>query len=80
MDLEGAAVLDNATRRVPDVHARAAGTASRRILHDHFPAFAQSYDSLYAQDYGKFRLERISYVEERFETCGDYTKGCAVTD
>ena len=51
----------------------------RLIFHDHFPAFAQSYDSLYAQDYGKFRLDRISRVAQRFETCGDYTNGCAVT-
>ena len=42
----------------------------RLIFHDHFPAFAQSYDSLYAQDYGTFRLERISHVAERFESCG----------
>jgi len=47
------------------------------IFHDHFPGFAQSYDSLYAQDYGRFRLERISRVAQRFETCGDYTKGVA---
>ena len=49
----------------------------RLIFHDHFPAFAQSCDSLYAQDYGTFRLERISHVAERFESCGDYTKGIA---
>jgi hypothetical protein len=47
----------------------------RHIFHDHFPAFVQSYDSLYAKDFGKFRLERISHVAERFESCGDYTKG-----
>jgi len=49
----------------------------RLIFYDHFPAFAHSYDSLYAQDYGKFRLERISHVVDRFESCGDYTKGIA---
>jgi len=49
----------------------------RLIFHDHFHAFADVYDSLYAQDYGKFRLERISHVAERFESCGDYTKGIA---
>ena len=47
------------------------------IFQDHFHAFADAYDSLYAKDYGKLRLQRISYVEERFETCGDYTKGVA---
>ena len=35
-----------------------------RIFHDHFNAFAQSYDSLYAKDYGRFRLERISRAVE----------------
>ena len=45
----------------------------RRIFHDHFPAFVQSYDSHDAQGYGKFRLERISRVAERFESCSDYT-------
>ena len=37
-----------------------------RIFHDHFDAFSQSYDSLYAKDYGRFRLERIPRVAERF--------------
>jgi len=49
----------------------------RRIFHDHFPAFVQSYDSLYAKDFGKFRLERISHVVDKFESCGDYKKGIA---
>ena len=49
----------------------------RHIFHDHFPAFAQSYDSLYAKDFGKFRLQRISHVVDKFESCGDYTNGIA---
>jgi hypothetical protein len=49
----------------------------RHIFHDHFHAFAEAYDSFYAQDYGKFRLERISHVVDKFESCGDYTKGIA---
>jgi len=49
----------------------------RHIFHHHFPAFVQSCDSLYAKDFGKFRLERISYVVDKFESCGDYTKGIA---
>ena len=47
------------------------------IFHDHFQDFALSYDSLYAKDYGRFRLQRISRVVARFETCGDYSKGIA---
>lgn len=49
----------------------------RRIFHDHFHAFADAYDSLYAKDFGKFRLERISHVVDKLESCGDYTKGIA---
>ena len=45
------------------------------IFHDHFHAFSDAYDSLYAHKYGKFRLDRISRVVERFESCGDYTWG-----
>jgi hypothetical protein len=42
----------------------------RHIFHGHFHAFADAYDSLYPQDYGKFRLERISHVVDKFESCG----------
>jgi len=52
-------------------------TTLTHIFHDHFQDFALSYDTLYAKDYGMFRLKRISRVVERFETCGDYTKGIA---
>jgi hypothetical protein len=34
----------------------------QHIFHDHFPAFADADDSLYAKHFGKFRLERISQV------------------
>ena len=46
----------------------------RRIFHNHFHAFADAYDSLYAKDFGKFRLERISHVVDKFESCGDYQR------
>ena len=66
---------------IPTAHPTTYVPRGANILHlifpEHFPAFAQSYDSLYAKDYGRFRLDRISRVAERFETCGDYTKGIA---
>jgi hypothetical protein len=61
----------------PTTYVPRGANTLRLIFQDHSPAFAKSYDSLYAQDYGKFRLERISHVAERFESCGDYTKGIA---
>ena len=61
----------------PSTYVPRGANILRLIFHDHFPAFAQSYDSLYAKDYGKFRLERISHVVDKFESCGDYTKGIA---
>ena len=61
----------------PSTYVPRGANILRRIFHDHFPAFAQSYDSLYAQDFGKFRLQRISHVAGKLESCGDYTKGIA---
>jgi hypothetical protein len=42
------------------------------LFHDNFQDFALSYDDLYAKDYGRFRLQRISRVVEKFEACGIY--------
>ena len=47
------------------------------LFHDNFQDFALSYDDLYAKDYGRFRLQRISRVVEKFEACGDYSQGIA---
>jgi len=64
---------------IPTAHSTTyvprAANILRLIFHDHFHTFADAYDSLYAQDYGKFRLQRISRVVDRFAICGDYTKG-----
>ena len=29
------------------------------------------------KDFGKFRLERISHMVDKFDSCGDYTKAIA---
>jgi hypothetical protein len=47
------------------------------IFKEHFDQFADAYEDTYAATYGKFRLERISDVAERFLACGDYTQGIA---
>ena len=57
----------------PTSHVSRGANILRLIFHDPFPAFVQSYDSLYDKDHGKFRLEPISHVTERFESCGDCT-------
>ena len=59
----------------PSTYVPRGANILRRIFHNHFHAFADAYDSPYAQDYGKFRLERISHMAERIESCGDDMKG-----
>lgn len=59
------------------IYAPRTADTLKLIFHDHFHAFSDAYDVLYAHEYGKFRLERICRVVDRFESCGDYTKGIA---
>ena len=61
--------------RTPHNYVPQGANTLLHIFHDHFHAFADAYDSPYAQDYGKFRLERISHMAERIESCGDDMKG-----
>ena len=49
----------------------------QHIFIQHFPAFVDSYDERYAEQYGKFRLERIEQVARHFIICGDYSHGIA---
>jgi hypothetical protein len=37
----------------------------------------EHYDEKYAATYGRYRLERIRQLGERFTTCGDYLQGVA---
>jgi hypothetical protein len=63
--------------RSPSGYVPHGPTTLTQTFHDHFQDFALSYDTLYARDYGMFRLERICRAVEGFESCGDYTKGIA---
>ena len=47
------------------------------IFEKHFEDFCNQYEERYAKKYGRFRLERIQEVGERFCTCGDYLQGIA---
>lgn len=47
------------------------------IFERHFAKFCEQYDDKYAGTYGRYRLERIQQIGERFSTCGDYLQGIA---
>ncbi|POQ99803.1 hypothetical protein AU468_10005 [Alkalispirochaeta sphaeroplastigenens] len=47
------------------------------IFERHFADFCAQYDEKYAATYGRYRLERIQQIGERFCTCGDYLQGVA---
>ena len=47
------------------------------IFERHFADFCEHYDEKYAATYGRYRLERIQQLGERFSTCGDYLQGVA---
>jgi hypothetical protein len=42
------------------------------IFERHFGDFYRNYDEKSAATYGRYRLERIQQLGERFSTCGDY--------
>jgi hypothetical protein len=45
------------------------------IFGRHFPDFREQYDEKYAATYGRYRLERIQQLGERFTACGDHLQG-----
>jgi hypothetical protein len=47
------------------------------IFERHFSDFCEHYDEKYSATYGRYRLERIQQLGERFCTCGDYLQGVA---
>ena len=47
------------------------------IFEDNFDNFYKNYDEAYAQDYGIYRLERITDAVEKFTDCGDWDHGIA---
>jgi hypothetical protein len=47
------------------------------IFERHFDDFCAQYDETYAPTYGRYRVERIQKIGDRFCTCGDYLQGVA---
>ena len=47
------------------------------IFDRHFEDFYEQYDEKHAATYGRYRVERIQQIGERFCTCGDYLQGVA---
>ena len=43
----------------------------------HFRKLADQYEAKHAVIYGRFRIERITEVVEKFVLCGDYSQGVA---
>jgi hypothetical protein len=49
----------------------------QRLFKKHFQSFAGQYEAMHAIICGRFRIERITEVVEKFVLCGDYSKGVA---
>jgi hypothetical protein len=49
----------------------------QRLFRKHFQSFADQYEAKHAIIYGRFRIERITEVVEKFILCGDYSRGVA---
>jgi len=43
----------------------------QRLFKEHFQGFADQYEAKHAIIYGRFRIERITEVVEKFVLCGD---------
>jgi hypothetical protein len=57
---------------------RLRGTSSlQRLFRAYFSELLVRYDSEFARQLGKFRLQRISKAVELFLACGDYRRGIA---
>jgi len=52
-------------------------SAVQLLFKKHFQSFAEQYEEKYAMVYGRFRIERITEVVEKFILCGDYSQGVA---
>jgi hypothetical protein len=49
----------------------------QRLFKEHFQSLADQYEDKHAMIYGRFRIERITEVVEKFILCGDYSQGVA---
>ena len=67
-------------RRPPAATASVGASSLQRLFRAHFTELVTRYEDEFAKRLGKFRLERITKAVERFLGCGDYRRGCAVTD
>ena len=47
------------------------------LFQEHFRRIAEQYENQHAAAYGRFRIERITEVVEKFILCGDYSRGVA---
>jgi len=47
------------------------------LFKKYFQSIADRYKDKHAIIYGRFRIERITEVVEKFVLCGDYSKGIA---
>ena len=61
-------------RAQPNTYTQRGTNVLQIIFKEHFQEFADSYEQNYASTYGRFRLERITEVVERFVSCGDYAQ------
>ena len=52
-------------------------TVLHAILENHFYSFVDDYDSKYAEECGKYSLDRITSVVKEYLKCGDYKHGIA---
>ncbi len=50
-------------------------TVLHTILDKHFIDFVENYESKYAEECGRYSLERITAVVEEYLKCGDYKQG-----
>ncbi len=52
-------------------------TVLHTILEKHFNDFVEQYEAKYAEECGKYSLERITSVVEEYFKCGDFKEGIA---
>ena len=51
--------------------------ALQRLFKEHLQSFADEYEAKHAIIYGRFHIECITEVVEKFVLCGDYSQGIA---
>ena len=52
-------------------------TVLHTILDNHFNSFVENYEVKYAEECGRYSLERITSVIEEYWKCGDFKQGIA---